>query len=52
VLGAVIWLLVLLTLARRDRFTAERYVGAAVCGMYWYFVVGLWPVLFATVYLY
>jgi cytochrome c oxidase subunit 3 len=52
VFGAVIWLLVLLTMARRDRFSPPRYVGAAVCGMYWYFVVALWPVLFAMVYLY
>jgi heme/copper-type cytochrome/quinol oxidase subunit 3 len=51
VFGAVIWLLVLLWLARGQRFSPERHVGAAVCGMYWYFVVALWPVLFVTVYL-
>lgn len=52
VFGAMIWLLVLLTLAKRHRFSAQRHVGAAVCGMYWYFVVALWPILFVTVYLY
>jgi heme/copper-type cytochrome/quinol oxidase subunit 3 len=52
VFGALIWLFVLLTLARRQRFSPQRYVGAAVCGMYWYFVVALWPLLFVTVYLY
>ncbi len=52
VFGAVIWLLVLLSMARRERVSPQRYVGASVCGMYWYFVVALWPILFATVYLY
>lgn len=52
VFGAVIWLLVLLALARRHRLSPQRPVGAEVCGMYWYFVVALWPLLFATVYLY
>jgi heme/copper-type cytochrome/quinol oxidase subunit 3 len=52
VFGAVIWLLVLVALARRQRFSPQHYVGPAVGGMYWYFVVALWPVLFVTVYLY
>jgi heme/copper-type cytochrome/quinol oxidase subunit 3 len=52
VFGAVIWLLILLALARRRRLSPQRPVGAEVCGMYWYFVVALWPLLFATVYLY
>jgi heme/copper-type cytochrome/quinol oxidase subunit 3 len=33
------------------RCSARRLVGVELCGMYWYFVVGLWPVLFALVYL-
>jgi len=52
VLGAVVWLLIVLALAKRNRFSAQRHVGAAVCGMYWAFVVGLWPILFVAVYLY
>ena len=51
VLGAVIWLLVVLPQAVRSRFTGRDHVGVQLCGMYWYFVVGLWPVLFTLVYL-
>jgi heme/copper-type cytochrome/quinol oxidase subunit 3 len=52
VLGAVAWLLVVLWQAVGGRFTPRQHVGIQLCGMYWYFVVGLWPVLFALVYLY
>jgi cytochrome c oxidase subunit 3 len=51
VLGAVIWLLIVLVGARRSRFSAKNHIGVEVCGMYWYFVVGLWPILFTLVYL-
>ncbi len=51
VLGAVLWLLVVLAGTRRHRFSVNRHVGLTLCGMYWYFVVGLWPVLFTLVYL-
>jgi heme/copper-type cytochrome/quinol oxidase subunit 3 len=51
VFGAVLWLLVVLAGAGRNRFSAERHLGLTLCGMYWYFVVGLWPVLFTLVYL-
>jgi heme/copper-type cytochrome/quinol oxidase subunit 3 len=52
VLGAVIWLLVVLGRTLRGRYSATRYVGLALCGMYWYYVVALWPVLYYLVYLY
>ena len=51
VLGAVLWLGVVLAGAARHRFSAARHVPLELCGMYWYFVVGLWPILFALVYL-
>ena len=51
VFGAVLWLLIILAGARGNRFSATRHVGVTLCGMYWYFVVGLWPVLFTLVYL-
>ncbi len=51
VLGAVIGLLVVLRRARNDWFSAQNCVGVEVCGMYWYFVVALWPILFTLVYL-
>ena len=50
VLGALLWLLVMLLGAARRRFPAGRRVALELCGMYWYFVVGLWPVLFGLVY--
>jgi len=52
VFGAVIWLLVMLGLARGQRFSAKSHIGVEVCRMYWYFVVALWPILFGLVYLY
>ena len=51
VLGAVIWLLIARFGSRDTWCSARRQVGVELCGMYWYFVVGLWPVLFALVYL-
>jgi heme/copper-type cytochrome/quinol oxidase subunit 3 len=51
VLGAVIWLGVVLGLARAGRFTARQHVGLVCCAMYWHFVVALWPVLYVLVYL-
>jgi cytochrome c oxidase subunit III len=51
VLAAVIWLLAVLALARRRRFSARRYTVVRVCGIYWQFVVALWPLLFVLVYL-
>lgn len=51
VLGAVIWLLIVRFAARAHRFSARNDVAIELCGLYWYFVVALWPVLFALVYL-
>jgi len=52
VLGAVLWLTVVLIQARQGRFTAERCTGVETCSMYWTFVVGLWPILYGLVYLF
>jgi len=51
VLGAVIWLLIVLVGAMRHRFSARKHVAVELCGIYWYFVVGVWPILFTLVYL-
>jgi cytochrome c oxidase subunit 3 len=51
VLAAVLWLTVVLFLATRGRFSSERHVGVQLCKIYWMFVVGLWLVLFPSVYL-
>ena len=52
VFGALIWLLVVLALARRGHYSKNRYLGVQICAMYWTFVVGLWPALYGLVYLY
>lgn len=52
VFGAVIWLLIVLALAKRGRFCMKNHVGVEVLRTYWDFVVGLWLVLFGLVYLY
>ena len=51
VLGALIWLLIVFVLAEQERFSKERHVGLQTCGLYWTFVVGLWPILYGLVYL-
>ena len=52
VCGAVIWLLGALVRTLQGRYNAVHHTGLAVCGMYWYYVVALWPVLYGLVYLY
>src|SRR6266446_8655244 len=52
VLGAVIWLLGVWWRATHQRYTATRRTGVVLCGMYWSYVVGLWPILYWLVYLY
>lgn len=52
VLGAVLWLTIVLIQTRQGRFTAERHTGVELCTMYWTFVVALWPILYGLVYLY
>jgi cytochrome c oxidase subunit 3 len=52
VLVAVVWLLIILTMAKRAHHLPQRRVAVQTCGIYWYFVVALWPLLFGLVYLY
>ncbi len=52
VLGAVVWLIVVLFRAWRGFYRPRQDLGMAVCAMYWFYVVGLWPVLYWLVYLY
>jgi len=51
VFGALIWLGVTLALAARGSFSSVRTSPVRACAMYWHFVVGLWPILYVTVYL-
>ncbi len=52
VLGAVIWLMAVLLRAWKGHYRPGRDVGMVTCSMYWFYVVGLWPVLYWLVYLY
>lgn len=50
VFGAVLWLVVINFKARKNGYAAEAHLAPQLCAMYWYLVVGLWPVLFVVVY--
>lgn len=45
VLGAILWR------ARRERFAVARQSDIEAGALFWWFVVGVWPVLYALVYL-
>lgn len=51
VVAALMWLGITIAMASRGRFDHGRTNVARACAMYWHFVVGLWPVLYVTVYL-
>jgi cytochrome c oxidase subunit 3 len=51
VFGALVWLSVTLLLAAHGRFADGRLTRLRACATYWHFVVGLWPILYVTVYL-
>ena len=51
VTGGLVALLWVLNRAWKGGYTAHKSLGVELCRMYWFFVVGLWPVLFALVYL-
>jgi heme/copper-type cytochrome/quinol oxidase subunit 3 len=51
VLGAVLWLLLVLVHARNNRFSPASAQAVGLAAMYWYYVGGLWLFLFPAVYL-
>ncbi len=51
VLGALVWLGVVLAGAARGRYADGRTTPVKACAMFWHFVVGLWPILYVVVYL-
>jgi heme/copper-type cytochrome/quinol oxidase subunit 3 len=51
VLAAVTALLVVLMSAKQGRFSPHRHTAVRVSGMFWHYVVGLWPILYTLVYL-
>ncbi|MBI4518984.1 MAG: heme-copper oxidase subunit III [Deltaproteobacteria bacterium] len=50
-LGGLIVLLAVLRSARRQRYTAHAHGAVEAARLYWYFVVGIWPILYGLVYL-
>ena len=51
VLGAVIWLSIVVGKALLGKFSSEENTGVETCMIYWVFVVALWPILYILVYL-
>ena len=51
VLAALVWLLVTTALVAHGRLREGRSAPVQACAMFWHFVVGVWPVLYFTVYL-
>jgi cytochrome c oxidase subunit III len=51
VVGALVWLGIVIAGVSRGRFLEPPAAGLRACGMYWHFVVALWPVLYVVVYL-
>jgi heme/copper-type cytochrome/quinol oxidase subunit 3 len=51
VCSAWIWVIVVSIRARRTEACITRHLGASLCSLYWYYVVAMWPVLYALVYL-
>jgi len=51
VFGGVILLLVVLRNALRGRYSARSCAAVEATRLYWFFVVGVWPVLYVLVYL-
>ena len=45
------WLVVTTALVARGRFGEGHSAPVQACAMFWHFVVGVWPVLYFTVYL-
>jgi heme/copper-type cytochrome/quinol oxidase subunit 3 len=51
VAGGVGWLAMLLFKARRGEYSADKYLGVELFGLYWHFVDIVWIVLFTVIYL-
>ena len=51
VLGGLVALVWVWSRAYRGKYDAQNSLGVELCRIYWFFVVALWPILFALVYL-
>ena len=50
VLGAVIWLAIVIGMSLAGRFSSINHTGVETCTIYWIYVVALWPILYFLVY--
>lgn len=50
VLGAVIWLVIVIGMAFSGKFSSDSHIGVETCTIYWIYVVALWPILYFLVY--
>lgn len=50
VLGAVIWLAIVIGMSLAGKFSSVNHTGVETCTIYWIYVVALWPVLYFLVY--
>jgi heme/copper-type cytochrome/quinol oxidase subunit 3 len=51
VLAAVIGLLMVLSRAVKKKYSLQHHSEIELCRVYWFFVAGIWPVLYGLVYL-
>lgn len=51
VVGALAWLALTAFAIQRGRLARPRSPALRACALYWHFVVGLWPLLYVSVYL-
>jgi len=51
VAAGITWLACVSAIAMRGRYSAKNCAGVELCAIYWYFVCGIWPLLFGLVYL-
>lgn len=52
VCSALTWVIVVWVRARHTEACMTRQLGVSLCSLYWYYVVAVWPVLYALVYLF
>lgn len=50
VFGGVLALLWVLVRSLMGAYSAKQHLGVDLCRTYWFFVVGLWPILFVLIY--
>ncbi|HTA77525.1 MAG TPA: heme-copper oxidase subunit III [bacterium] len=50
VFGGVLALLWVLVRSLMGAYSAKQHLGVDLCRTYWFFVVGLWPILFGLIY--